>query len=1073
MKQILFILCVVLSITNLQSQPYSTANAHSHNDYEQQQPFTLAYNELFGSIEADIFLVNGAILVGHTSRDLNPARSLEKLYLEPIAAYQPSRKLQLLIDIKSDATSTLQALVELLKKYPSIIANKNIRIVISGNAPTPSEFVLYPNFIWFDGRINTEYTQEQLQRVALLSGDFGNFIVKRRWPLQPEDVEKLTAAIKKAHDLNKPIRFWASPDFKDAWEQFIQLKVDFINTDKINELSDYMVSRNKEIRQLPYNRIIQSAGKVVRYGKPSLENHALDIANLADKNLVVVEERYGVFVLDILQNKVVAEWRFEQDPSFKGMMSTYSGIKTITINNKEYILWSAASGNTAALVMAEWNEGIKNVTSIPFEKKEPAKNALPNQVEVVRESNQYFIYVVLNGNNELVKLNWETKALVWKTNTGVAPFGVTVVGKKVFVTNWAGTTVTDSTQSTAGVPWGLAYTSPITGATQSGTISVNNSVTGKLEKEITVRLHPNAIISSADGKFIYVANGSSDEVSVINASNNLLTENIFVGLAGSNLQGSTPNGLALSVDGKKLYVSNGLDNAIAVIHLGKKSATLGTGKTFIEGYIPTEAYPAGLLIKENKLVVANLESDGANVVDEKKNARTIHQELASVSIIPLPNQTELNAFTAEVKKQNLVNRLDQLLLPARPNVAPVPIPERLGEPSLFKHVVYIIKENKTYDQVLGDVKSGNGDSSLCVFGEKYTPNTHALVKQFGGMDNFHTSGKSSAEGHQWTDAGMVSDYVEKNVRAWFRSYPHRQEDALVYNKAGFIWNHALTYGKTVRVFGEACETEYDKKLSWFDLYKQYEQGIKPKWYNTTTIDNLKPIISPTFPDCDNMVFSDQQRASIFMEEWNQLAAKDSLPNLMVLSLPNDHTAGTSPNFPTPFAMVADNDLALGRIVDMISKSKYWDSTVIFVTEDDSQGGWDHVSAYRTVGMVISAYTSNKMVHTYYNQVSMLRTIEQILGIPPMNSMDATSRPMRDCFQPVKNSATFTVVPNRIPLDEKNKPLSSLKGMEKRYAEISQNEVFNEVDGGQDDMMNKILWYYTKGSVKYPKVAIGH
>jgi hypothetical protein len=277
----------------------------------------------------------------------------------------------------------------------------------------------------------------------------------------------------------------------------------------------------------------------------------------------------------------------------------------------------------------------------------------------------------------------------------------------------------------------------------------------------------------------------------------------------------------------------------------------------------------------------------------------------------------------------------------------------------------------------------------------------------------------------------------------------------------------LTYGKKVRVFGEACETEYDKKLNWFDLYKQYEQGIKPTWYNETTIDNLKSMISPTFPDCDNLVFSDQQRASIFIEEWNQLSAKDSLPNLMVVSLPNDHTAGTSPNFPTPYAMVADNDLALGRIVDMISKSKHWDSTVIFVTEDDSQGGWDHVSAYRTVGMVISPYTSNKMVHTKYNQVSMLRTIEQILGIPPMNSMDATSRLMTDCFQTIKNNSSYTMVPNQVPLNDKNKSLSSLKGIEKKYAEISQNEVFNEVDGGEDDMMNKILWYYVKGAKKYP------
>ena len=191
---------------------------------------------------------------------------------------------------------------------------------------------------------------------------------------------------------------------------------------------------------------------------------------------------------------------------------------------------------------------------------------------------------------------------------------------------------------------------------------------------------------------------------------------------------------------------------------------------------------------------------------------------------------------------------------------------------------------------------------------------------------------------------------------------------------------------------------------------------------------------------------------------------------MVVSLPNDHTAGTSPDFPTPYAMVADNDLALGRIVEMISKSKHWDSTVIFITEDDSQGGWDHVSAYRTVGMVVSPYTGNKMVHTSYNQVSMLSTIEQILGLPPMNSMDATSRVLSDCFQPKKNTAVYTAVPNRVPLDERNKPLAVLQGTEKKHALISQNQVFNEVDGGQDGIMNQIIWYFTKGNKNYPKAV---
>jgi YVTN family beta-propeller protein len=546
---------------------------------------------------------------------------------------------------------------------------------------------------------------------------------------------------------------------------------------------------------------------------------------------------------------------------------------------------------------------------------------------------------------------------------------------------------------------------------------------------------------------------------VIDAQNNKLMKNIPVGMFGTDIQGSTPNGLFIGPD-KKLYVSNGLDNAVLVYDMVKNK---------VEGLIPTEAYPAGLLIKNNMLVVANLESDGANVVDSVKKARSIHQELASVSIIPIPDKQKLSEYTNQVRSQNFINKLAQWTLPARPNALPVAVPERLGEPSLFKHVVYIIKENKTYDQVLGDVAAGNGDSSLCVFGKRITPNMHALTKQFGLMDNFYASGKSSAEGHQWTDAGMVSDYVEKNVRAWFRSYPHRQEDALVYNKAGFIWNHALSYGKSVKVYGEACETEYDRKLKWADLYKQYTSGIQPNWFNTTTIDNLNPIIHPTFPDCDNIAFSDQQRADLFIQDWDAMEQKDSLPNLMVLSLPNDHSAGTSPDFPTPNAMVADNDLALGRIIEKISKSKSWESTVIFVTQDDSQGGWDHVSAYRTVGLVASPYSNNKTIHSTYNQVSMLRTIEQILGIPPMNTMDATSRLMTDCFAITKNMAIYNALPTNIDLNEMNRPLKSLTGVAKKMALQSKNEVYNEVDGGKDDTMNKIIWYYSKGNIPYPQI----
>jgi len=1076
MKFLLQIVCLLsFSFTALRAQPhiYSASNAHSHNDYRQDRPFYHAFNEGFGSIEADIHLLNGMLLVGHDSTDLTIDRTLEKMYLQPLTEVNfAGRKLHLLIDIKSASEPTLKALVDLLKKYPTLINHPSLRIIISGNGPDTHRYKDYPSFIWFDGKLKDHYSPEALSRIALLSenlNDLGDW--KDHWPLNKAELKKINELITKAHALQKPVRFWANPDHKEGWEAMIGLKVDYINTDRINDLSDYITKRNLTTHVLPYNRIIRSAGNVVRFGNPDLENHALDVASLDEEGMVVIEDRYGIAALDIHTKTIRSRWSFQDVVQYKNYMSTYSGIRCFREKDKTWVIWSAAdkNGNGAAVMIAEWNNGFTNISEIPVSKKTPARNAIPNEVVSVVENGERYIYLVLNGNDELLKLNWNKHSIVWNVPTSVAPYGLALAANKVYVSNWAGEQASDSLKERAGVPWGLAYTDPRTGATSNGTVSVFDQQSGKKLHEIKVGLHPNVVRASSDGHFIFVANGSDDHISVIQTKSDRVSETIPVGLLNDKrgAQGSTPNGLLLNKDNSLLYVSNGMDNAVAVIQLGKNASLHGKLTSHIKGYIPTEAYPAGLLISNGQLVVANLESDGANVIHKIKGARSIHNQLASVSIIPVPEQAVLLNYTKEVAQLNLINRTEQLLLPARQNMAPVPVPERIGEPSVFKHVVYIIKENKTYDQVFGDINIGKGDSSLCVFGEKITPNMHALAKQFGWMDDYYASGKSSAEGHQWTDAGMVSDYVEKNVRAWFRSYPHRQEDALVYNKAGFIWNHAMDHGKKVRIFGEACETEYDRKLKWAELYKRYQAGIQPDWYNKSTINRILPVISPDFPDCDNMVFNDQQRADIFIKEWKHFEAKDSMPHLMILSLPNDHTAGTSPDFPTPNAMVADNDLAVGRIVETISKSRFWDSTVIFITQDDSQSGWDHISAYRTIGLAISPYSSGKLVSSNYNQTSMLRTIEQILGIPPMNIIDATARLMTDCFQLKKNMDSYTSLPNNVPLDQMNKPLKGLTGKTRKMALISQNEVFNEVDGGKDDAMNRILWYYAKGNKKYP------
>lgn len=841
---------------------------------------------------------------------------------------------------------------------------------------------------------------------------------------------------------------------------------------------------------MPYNRVIDPAGKVVTFGNASEENHSMDVKLIPGTTAIAVEDRFGIAIIDTVTQKVIARWAYSKDARYNGLMSTYSGLKVLKRNEKTYIFWSAAVAKGRAshsyVFQASWNgEKLDIVNAFDFKPESPAPLALPNEVAINNENGRDYLYVVLNGNNQLVKINLDNNQTVWTKQTGVSPYGIAIAKNKIFVTNWAGEQPADTLhQETAGVPYGNAYIDPKTGATASGTVSVLG-LDGSLAKEITVGLHPNAIISSGDEQFVYVANGNSDMVSVISTGSLQNVDAIPVKLmpGKKSFIGDTPNALAINSAGTTLYVANGLDNAVVVVKLGSKAAAKGFGTNEIQGFIPTEAYPGGLAVDGNTLFVTNLEGEGARVSSKELigasagNADTYnsHHQKATVSIIRIPDGKTLQAYTDRVKKLNLTFRQEIAQLLPRKNAAPRPMPERIGEPSVFNHVLYIIKENRTYDQVLGDMPEGNGMKSLCIYGDSITPNQHSLARNFLLLDNYYASGKCSAEGHQWTDAAMVTDYVEKSVRAWFRSYPHVQEDALVYDSNGFIWNNAADHGKTVRIYGEACVPHFDNKLTWTDIYNDYKAGKPFTFTNTSTISRVRPMLSQNFPGSDEHRITEQLRATAFINELKEYENKpgDQLPQLMVMALSADHTVGTRPGFPSPNAMVADNDLALGRIVEAISKSRFWKNTVIFVTEDDSQAGWDHVSAYRTTGFVISPYSLLKgKVTTNYNQTSIVRSIEQILGIPPMNIMDATALPMFNCFTNKPSGETYTAINNRIPINDVNPKLSSLKGAALHYAKLSLRPEYDHIDGGNDDVMNRILWFAAKGKKKYPANLAG-
>ena len=373
-----------------------------------------------------------------------------------------------------------------------------------------------------------------------------------------------------------------------------------------------------------------------------------------------------------------------------------------------------------------------------------------------------------------------------------------------------------------------------------------------------------------------------------------------------------------------------------------------------------------------------------------------HDHLGSVSIIVVPDEAQLKAYTQEVNANNrLAYSLAGLEKP-RPDAGRVPVPQRHGEPSLFKHVIYVIKENRTYDQVLGDMKEGNGDPNLCIFGEEVTPNHHALARQFTLFDNFYCSGVLSADGHTWVNEAYVTDYLEKAFGGFTRSYPDDGSDPLAFVPTGFLWDNALLHKKTFRNYGEYVSNDFEPKTAtWADLYADFKKGTrKVKVKARANVKTLEPYTHPGYPWFP-LLMPDVYRARLFLDEFKEYEKKGDLPNLIYLTLPCDHTNGTRPGYPTPRAMVADNDLALGRIVEAVSHSKFWKDTCIFVVEDDPQNGFDHVDAHRTVALVISPYTKRKFVdHTNYNQTGMVKTIELMLGLPPMNQLDLSATPLR-------------------------------------------------------------------------------
>ena len=853
---------------------------------------------------------------------------------------------------------------------------------------------------------------------------------------------------------------------------------------------------------LPVNQVITPAGKQIElHGlRPQIlalsPDGKLLVTSGKTRDLIVVDPDKGLILQQLgLPNDgplpaagEVSSHILKPDPDEQ---ASYTGLVFSPDGSRLYLSNVKGSIKVFAIGSDHHLTGIGSI-SLPDADAPRRREEIPSGLAVSADGRR--LYVVGSLSNRLLEYELPNGKLLRTFAVGAVPYTVVLAGHKAYVSNWAGRRP-DTNSVTGWAGRGTVVRVDSRGVANEGSVSVIDLESGRQIREIMTGLHASALLLTPNGRYICVANANSDTISVIAAANDEVVETIPVRWQAQDLFGASPNALAMDRRGKTLYVCDGTQNAVAVIsfHPGK-SRFLGLipvgrpGNSKLVGLIPTGWFPGAIVYdgQRRKLCVANIKGTLPDRhYDPAQRGYNSHQHLGTLSLIALPDPAALKQQTLAVLRNYRRAVAENVFLPPRLGEPPRPVPDRIGEPSTFKHIIYLIKENRTYDQVLGDVKEGNGDPQLCTFPEHVTPNQHKFVRDFVLLDNLYCCGILSADGHEWADSALATDYMEKSFADFPRSYPDLQDqddfDAVAYSPGGFIWDNALAHGRTFRDYGEGTvatkawrDAGNKTPISFLDSYRDFVNHTGLIIYsNWPGLDSLAPYIMTNTVGWE-MSIPDVYRAAQFISELKAFETKGDMPNLIVMDLPNDHTSGTDPGAPTPGAQVADNDLAFGRIVEAVSHSPFWKDTCIFACEDDPQSGWDHVNGYRTTAYVISAYTRrHAVIHVNYNQTSILRTMELMLGLPPLNQMDATANPMTACFTDHPDFTPFDCVSNNVPLDEMNPVLSQIRDRRQlRDAITSSHLPLEKPDQCPDAVLNRILWHAQMGfDQPYPEWAV--
>lgn len=743
-------------------------------------------------------------------------------------------------------------------------------------------------------------------------------------------------------------------------------------------------------------------------------------------------------------------------PGWQGLiMDPLTGVPLVTSTTSG----QDSLGRSEPVVLLQWKDDALReiVTEVGY-----GSCGAPAFARVARGDGRRLGVIPLTVQNRIAVVDLEGGGKIAELAAGQAPYGAVVSanGDTAYVSNWGGR-VAEATDQAAGRQRVVVDER---GIVATGTVTRYDLTTLRATATIQTELHPTAMAWDEAGQLLYVANSNSDSITIIDTKTDVALRHVRLRLFSKDAFGITPTAVTLSVDGKRLYAACAGINAVAVLR---------TADMHVEGLIPTAWYPisVGLSEDQSQLLVGCLQGAGSGDTGDPRR-KFVRSVQGVVQIVPVPTAERLREYSRVVafntKAELAVNGDD-----APPDCWPaVPIPPCSGGVSPIKKAVLVIKENRTFDQVLGDLGRGNGAPDLATYGRRITANQHRLAEEFVTLDNLYATGIVSAEGHQWLTQAYATSYTQWQGYSG-RTYPFDGSDPIAYSSRGFLWDLARRAGRTVRVFGEFAPSRPHVSGGYRALMEEWRGGqrdFRGRWQTVSQIPGLDEVLVRDYP-AYTMAIPDVVRAEIFLNELRKWTDAEEMPDLTMVQLPANHTVGTTPGEPAPAAMVADNDLALGMIVEGLSKSPFWRDMAIFVVEDDAQDGVDHVDGHRTVAQVISPYTRRGHVDsTFYSHQSIVKTIELILGLPPMTLFDLIATDMRESFTSEPDFTPYEAVAPEVSLLEVNPPLSALTGQARKDAQASMKMNWAVPDEAPWAELNRILWRAAKGpKAKYPGV----